>query len=170
MGHAQLDPERDPASLIILNSIKQGGGHNIFKRQRIGSAEKIVKTWPIFKICWEFSRDGCYKSVSCFISHIFVYKGLLVDPMGPLNGLYDFLASFGVCVFFLYFTFSSPSEHFGRLFFCHYDTAAGLMGHAQLDPERDPASLIFWDPHGQNWWIFLDRPLDNRVTWIYSLL
>ena len=93
-----------------------------------------------------------------------------------------FLRKFWV---FLYFVFSSPSNHVGTLIWslsnCTKAQGTLLDLHGPPNgPLNGPSEANFWGPlvkkgpagslHGPNWSIFLDRSLDNVQTWIYSLV
>ena len=86
---------------------------------------------------------------------------------------------------FLYFVFSSPSNHVGTLIWslsnCTKAQGTLLDLHGPPNgPLNGPSEANFWGPlvkkgpagslHGPNWSIFLDRSLDNVQTWIYSLV
>ena len=93
-----------------------------------------------------------------------------------------FLRKFWV---FLYFAFSSPSNHVGTLIrsLSNCTKAQGTLLDLHGPPNgplNGPSEANFWGPlvkkgpagslHGPNWSIFLDRSLDNVQTWIYSLV
>ena len=93
-----------------------------------------------------------------------------------------FLRKFWV---FLYFVFSSPSNHVGTLIWslsnCTKAQGTLLDLHGPPNgPLNGPSEANFWGAlvkkgpagslHGPNWSIFLDRSLDNVQTWIYSLV
>ena len=93
-----------------------------------------------------------------------------------------FLRKFWV---FLYFAFSSPSNHVGTLIrsLSNCTKAQGTLLDLHGPPNgplNGPSEANFWGPlvkkgpagslHGPNWSIFLDRSLDNIQTWIYSLV
>ena len=93
-----------------------------------------------------------------------------------------FLRKFWV---FLYFAFSSPSNHVGTLIrsLSNCTKAQGTLLDLHGPPNgplNEPSEANFWGPlvkkgpagslHGPNWSIFLDRSLANVQTWIYSLV
>ena len=93
-----------------------------------------------------------------------------------------FLRKFWV---FLYFVFSSPSNHVGTLIWslsnCTKAQGTLLDLHGPPNgPLNEPSEANFWGPlvkkgpagslHGPNWSIFLDRSLANVQTRIYSLV
>ena len=103
------------------------------------------------------------------------YRAPEID--GP--GHYNFQAYFRVCIPFLYCTLSSPSNHFGTLFWSLWNsiraqgTLLDLHG-PQNGPQNGPCEANFRGPliekgppgslHGPNWPIFLHRSLDNGQT------